>query len=63
VVERADSITDLDAAFGRIAEELRRQYLLGYYPDKRSEKTRRINVRVSRYGAVVRARPGYKMAQ
>jgi len=63
VVERADSITDLNAAFGRIAEELRRQYLLGYYPDDKSDKARRINVRVSRSGAVVRARPGYKMSQ
>jgi Ca-activated chloride channel homolog len=63
VVERADTITDLNAAFGRIAEELRRQYLLGYYPNDKSEKARRINVRVSRAGAVVRARPGYKMSR
>ena len=64
VVERADQLTDLKAAFGRITEELRRQYVLGYYPpDKKNEKERRISVTVSRPGAVVRARPGYRVAQ
>src|ERR1044071_924208 len=64
VVERADRLTDLKAAFGRITDELRRQYLLGYYPpDKKNDKDRRISVTVSRPGAVVRARPGYRVAQ
>ena len=64
VIERADEITDLKAAFGRIADELRRQYLLGYYPTSdKKEKDRRITVKVSRTDAVVRARPGYKAAQ
>jgi Ca-activated chloride channel homolog len=64
VVERADQISDLKAAFARIADELRRQYLLGYYPtsDKKI-KDRRITVKVNRDDAVVRARPGYKIAQ
>lgn len=64
VVERADQISDLKAAFARIADELRRQYLLGYYPtsDKKI-KDRRITVKVARDDAVVRARPGYKIAQ
>lgn len=64
VIERADRIGDLKAALGRIAEELRRQYLLGYYPPKEmNDKERRIRVTVSRTGAIVRARPGYKAAQ
>ncbi len=64
VIERADRLTDLKAAFGRITDELRRQYLLGYYPpDKKNDKDRRISVTVSRPGAVVRARPGYRVAQ
>ncbi len=64
VVERADELTDLQAAFARIADELRKQYLLGYYPpDDKSDEDRRIQVRVSRPGAKVRARPGYKPAE
>ena len=30
----ADSLTNLSTAFAGIAEELRRQYSIGYYPDK-----------------------------
>ncbi len=64
VVERADRLTDLQAAFGRIADELRKQYLIGYYPkDEKSEANRRIRVQVSRPDAKVRARPGYKVTQ
>src|ERR1044072_702397 len=62
VVERADQLTELKAAFVRIADELRRQYLLGYYPpNNKDDKERRISVKVSRPGAVVRARPGYRV--
>ena len=61
VVERADQLTDLKGAFGRIADELRKQYLLGYYPpDEKSDDDRHILVKVSKPGAKVRARPGYK---
>ena len=64
VVERADQLTDLKAAFARIADELRRQYLLGYYPpDNKKDSERRISVKVSRPGAIVRARPGYRVSQ
>ena len=64
VVERADQLTELKAAFGRIADELRRQYLLGYYPpNNKNDKERRISVTVSRPGAVVRARPGYRVTR
>lgn len=61
VVERADQITDLKGALGRIADELRKQYLLGYYPpNEKTVSSRRISVKVSRPDAIVRARPGYK---
>jgi Ca-activated chloride channel homolog len=65
VLERADALGDLKAAFGRIAEELRHQYLLGYYPIKkdRSPQTRKISIQVSRPGAKVRARPEYRLSQ
>ncbi|MFP5260306.1 MAG: VWA domain-containing protein [Blastocatellia bacterium] len=62
VVERADKITDLKSAFGRIAEELRHQYVVGYYPANR-EKTNlmhKIDVKVNRPDVKVRFRPGYK---
>jgi Ca-activated chloride channel family protein len=51
----------LAEAFGRIAEELRRQYSLGYYPKNRSAggKRRRLQVRVGMPDATVRARGGY----
>jgi VWFA-related protein len=58
---RAGSSALLAEAFGRIAEELRRQYSLGYYPKNRSAegKRRRLRVRVGTPGVVVRARGGY----
>ena len=65
IVERADKLGDLKSALGRIAEELRHQYLLGYYPTnkQKDDKSRRITVRVSRQGLTVRARPAYRLAQ
>jgi len=62
LVERADRLGDLKAALGRIAEELRHQYLLAYYPTNREkdDRTRKISVRVGRPGAIVRARPAYR---
>jgi len=65
VVERADKLGDLKAALGRIAEELRHQYLLGYYPTnkQKDDKSRKIAVRVTRQGVTVRARPAYRIAQ
>lgn len=65
VVERADKLSDLRPALGRIAEELRHQYLLGYYPTNRQkdDKSRKIAVRVTRQGVTVRARPAYRLAQ
>ncbi|MCY7345917.1 MAG: VWA domain-containing protein [Pyrinomonadaceae bacterium] len=52
---------DLNAAFSGIAEELRRQYSLGYYPEKVGQKGERkqIRVRVKRPNVVVRAKNSY----
>ncbi|HUK91610.1 MAG TPA: VWA domain-containing protein [Blastocatellia bacterium] len=61
IVERADSLGDLEGAFGRIAEELRKQYLLGYYPSEPADGAeRKITVRVSRPDVLLRARPAYR---
>jgi VWFA-related protein len=57
----ADSTMSLDTAFAGIAEELRRQYSVGYYPDTIGQKgeRRQIKVRVMRPGLVVRAKNSY----
>lgn len=57
----ADSIYNLQAAFTGIAEELRRQYTLGYYPDKVGTvgERRQIKIRVARPNVVVRAKNSY----
>ena len=51
----------LRESFARIGEELRTQYLLGYYPrhDREPEEFRRIRIKVDLAGAQVRARSGY----
>lgn len=65
IVERADRLGDLKSALGRIAEELRHQYLVAYYPTNREkdDHARKITVRVSRPGVIVRARPAYRLTQ
>jgi Ca-activated chloride channel homolog len=56
----ADTINNLDSAFRSIAEELRRQYSLGYYPDTgETGERRRIRVRVKRPDLVVRTKTSY----
>ena len=61
-LHRADTLGDLPDAFGKIADELRTQYSLGYYPTNpsRAGKYRKLQVKVLRKGAVVRTRPGYR---
>ncbi|HEY9282387.1 MAG TPA: hypothetical protein VIP46_02935, partial [Pyrinomonadaceae bacterium] len=62
---RADSTRDLTGAFSLIAEELRRQYSLGYYPKQSAQagERRRIRVRVMRPDLVVQARDSYISGQ
>ena len=62
VVERADRITDLKSAFNRIANELRHQYIIGYYPANKDKenRVRKINIQVDRPDVRVRFRPGYR---
>src|SRR5262245_45951815 len=60
----ADSRYNLTQAFSRIAEELRHQYQLSYYPSnaKKDGAYRRVKVRVEKTGLVVRNRDGYRAA-
>lgn len=50
---------DLEATFTRVAEELRRQYLIGFVPRTLDGRTRRLEVRVKGDGYRVRARREY----
>jgi Ca-activated chloride channel family protein len=53
----------LDAIFARVAEELHRQYWLGFTPTSRDGKAHRLDVRVRRSGLTVRARRDYVAAE
>jgi Mg-chelatase subunit ChlD len=58
----AASTTNLDTAFAGIAEELRRQYSIGYYPEKTGEPGERRSIKieiVAHPGVVVRAKRNY----
>lgn len=59
---RADTLAHLPRAFRLVAEELRTQYSLGYYPSnaERGGKYRKLRVRTTRPNVSVRARPGYR---
>ena len=58
---RADTYGNLGLAYDNIAEELRRQYSLGYYPETEAApgEERRIKVKVNREKVAVRAKGGY----
>jgi Ca-activated chloride channel homolog len=50
---------DLGATFARVADELHRQYALGFEPAALDGKTHRLEVRAKRPGVTVRARRSY----
>ena len=63
-VYSVESTKDLSAAFARILEEFRMRYLVSYSPQGVNKPGwHRIEVRVKRRGASVKARPGYFAAQ
>lgn len=61
VYEARRDLSYLRGAFNDIAEELRRQYSLGYYPRQKTQagERRRIKVSVNRSDVAVRARGSY----
>ena len=61
----ADTLNNLEGAFSGIAEELRRQYSLGYYPENvgQAGERKQIRVRVNRANLVVRAKTTYIVGQ
>jgi Ca-activated chloride channel family protein len=58
---QGDSQQDLSSAFAQIAEELRRQYTLGYYPKSPAQagQRRQVKVRVNQPNLAVRTRDSY----
>jgi VWFA-related protein len=58
---RADSLQNMSSAFANVAEELRRQYSIGYYPKRPPEagQRRSIRVRARQPNLAVRARDSY----
>ncbi|MEN3326388.1 MAG: Ca-activated chloride channel [Acidobacteriota bacterium] len=57
----ADSLQNMSYAFANIAEELRRQYSIGYYPKRPAQpgERRQIRVRARQPNLAVRARDSY----
>ena len=57
----ADSLQNMSSAFANVAEELRRQYSIGYYPKRPPEagQRRQIRVRARQPNLAVRARDSY----
>jgi Ca-activated chloride channel homolog len=57
------STRDLASVFARVADELHRQYLIGFVPQKLDGKAHRLEVRVKGDGLVARARKSYVAAR
>ena len=57
----ADSISNMEVAFSNVAEELRRQYSVGYYSNKEgvAGERKHIKIKVNRPGAVIRSKKTY----
>ncbi len=64
-VHQAETLTNVNEAFALIAEELRHQYSLGYYPlqEGRPGEFRRVRVEVLQPHQSVRARDGYRVGK
>ena len=60
-IQRIDKISELEGAFRGILQELREQYVIGYYPNdvKKDGRWHDIRVDVERSGVRVRTRDGY----
>jgi VWFA-related protein len=58
---QADSMQNLASAFANVAEELRRQYSIGYYPKRPAQpgQRRQIRVRTNQPNLAVKSRDSY----
>jgi Ca-activated chloride channel homolog len=59
---KGDTLINVSSAFSKIADELRHQYSVSYYPTNTAQDGtyRRLKVRVSQTGWVVKAKDGYR---
>lgn len=59
---KGDSLVGISSAFAKIAEELRQQYAISYYPTNGAQdgSYRRLKIRVSQTGWIVKAKEGYR---
>lgn len=64
-LQQAETLTNVNEAFALIAEELRHQYSLGYYPTQegRPGEFRRVRIEVLPPHRSVRARDGYRIGK
>jgi VWFA-related protein len=62
---RGDTMQGISSAFAQVADELRRQYSLGYYPRQAGQpgQLRKIKVRVNQPDLVVKSRDSYIYSQ
>jgi Ca-activated chloride channel family protein len=54
---------DLASTFARVADELHRQYALGFEPSKLDDKMHKLEIKVKKPGMKVRARKNYRAAK
>ena len=56
-------VADLDETFIQIADELRKQYLIGYYPEEngKTKNVHQIRIKVNKSDVVVRAKNSYRV--
>ena len=61
----ATDLKNLEASFSGVAEELRRQYSIGYYPEQEGQpgERRSVKIKITRPNVVVRAKSGYIIRQ
>jgi VWFA-related protein len=61
----ATDIKNLEVSFAGVAEELRRQYSIGYYPEETGKpgERRSVRIKVTRPNTAVRAKSGYIIRQ
>jgi Ca-activated chloride channel homolog len=54
---------DLRSTFARVADELHRQYMIGFEPEKLDDKTHKLELRVKKPGLQARARKNYRASR
>jgi Ca-activated chloride channel family protein len=60
-IQRIDKVSEIEGAFRSILQELREQYVIGYYPSdvRKDGRWHDIDVKVDHFGVKVRSRDGY----